>query len=341
MNDARDPRPYTAVLHQFTGIGDLIWHVQYFKAVAAQSKAGKVVVIAQPSTKARAILGHEPWVEDIVDHDHRPRRGDGRTGRHGGVLGMWRMGQELRAWRFDRIVMFSGRPSRGLIAALSGIPERLAYGYNLLQRCFLSHGPYIQRYRGPSVAVLKETADFAIAHGFCQAPLRPRLDVSDDLLARTRGDFTALPGHRVTLAVGTSEAHKQWGATKFARLAARLLEQGCGVILLGGPSEESLMQAVQAQLPTQSLNAVRLISRSTVLESAAILANCDLCIGNDTGMVNLAAAVGTPTYVLLGNRPVLDHDPLIHSLSASSLEALTVDTVLEALPSLSTATAQT
>lgn len=334
MNAPHDPRPRTAVLHQFTGIGDLIWHIQYFKAVAAHSHGGKVLVIAQPSTKARAILSQEPWVEDIMDHDHRPRRGDGaKKGVHSGLTGMWRMARELKALQLDRIVMFSGRPSRGLIAALAGIPERLAYGYSPVQRCFLSHGPYVQRYRGPSVAVLKETADFAIAHGFCSTPLRPQLDVPPAVLERMQAALASLPARRVTLAVGTSEAHKQWGAAKFAGLAQRLAEHGQGVILLGGPAEEALMQEIRDQVSAAAQPLLHTISRGTVLESAAVLSCSALCIGNDTGMVNIAAAVGRPTYVLLGNRPVLDHDPLIHSLTAPSLAKLTVDTVWQALPS--------
>ena len=334
MTDAQDSRPHTAVLHQFTGIGDLIWHVEYFKAVARQSRGGKVVVIAQPSTKAQAILGHEPWVEAVLDHDHRPRRSDNhrRAGQHSGLAGMWRMARQLRGYQFDRIVLFSGRISRGLLAAMAGIPQRLGYGYNPLQRLCLTHGPYIARYRGTSVAVLKEASAFAVAHGFCQAPLRPRLDVPATELADMAARLVSLPPRRIALAVGTSEAHKQWGADKFAALARHLLERGHGVILLGGPSEEALIDDIQAQLPASLLPHAIGISRASILGSAAVLSLCDACVGNDTGMVNLAAAVGRPTLVLLGARPTLDHDPLIVSLTAPSLEALTVRAVCEALP---------
>ena len=33
MLPSNDKRPRTVVLLQYTGIGDLIWHIQYFKAV--------------------------------------------------------------------------------------------------------------------------------------------------------------------------------------------------------------------------------------------------------------------------------------------------------------------
>lgn len=329
--DLTDSRPRTIVLHQFTGIGDLIWHVQYFKAVAEQSANGQVTVVAQPSTMARAILGHEPWIEAIIDHDHRPRRQESRKAKHGGLRGMWRMAQTLKAGDFDRIILFSGRPSRGLLAAMTGIPVRLGYGYHWLQRCFLTQGPYIQRYRGPAVSVLKEVSSFSVAHGFCQAPLTPRIDVPEPELRNMESRLAALPPGKVALAVGTSEAHKQWGAHRFGELASRLTRQGHGVVLLGGPSEESLIQRIIASVPAELRALLHPVTDSSVMGSAAAIQLCRACIGNDTGMVNVSAAVGCPTFVVLGNRPILDHDPLIHSLTASTLDAISVDTVCSAL----------
>ncbi|HIV70881.1 MAG TPA: lipopolysaccharide heptosyltransferase family protein [Candidatus Aquabacterium excrementipullorum] len=326
-----DRRPRTVVLHQFTGIGDLIWHVQYFKAVAQQSAQGKVTVIAQPSTMARAILGHEPWVDAIIDHDHRPRRHDGRKGAHSGLRGMWRMAQSLKAGGFDRIILFSGRPSRGLLAAMSGIPNRLGYGYHWLQRCFLTQGPYIPRYKGPAVAVLKEVSAFAIAHGFCEAPLVPRIDVPEQELALMSARLEGLPPVRIALAVGTSEPHKQWGADRFGTLARQLTEAGRGVVILGGRAEKALADSIAAQVSEAHRHQVHIITDASIMGSAAAIQLSQACIGNDTGMVNVAAAVERPTLVLLGPRPLLDHDPLLTSLTAPTLSAVTVDMVMSAL----------
>ena len=91
-----DTRPATAVLITYSGIGDLIWHLPYFQAVAATSRAGRVTVIAAPSTLARELLADTPWLERVIEIDHRPRAAEGRAGRHQGPLGLWRMARELR-----------------------------------------------------------------------------------------------------------------------------------------------------------------------------------------------------------------------------------------------------
>lgn len=163
MPSTPDNRPRTVVMLQYSGIGDLIWHIAYFKAIANQSLGGRVTVVAQPSTLVQAFWGKAPWVEKIIEHDHRPRRTEKRRGRHAGLIGMWRMAQELRSGHYDRIVLFSGRISRGLIAALSGIPDRRGYGYRWLQRIFLTQGPFIEAHQGPSVAAYPDVSVYGRA----------------------------------------------------------------------------------------------------------------------------------------------------------------------------------
>jgi heptosyltransferase-2 len=327
-----DTRPRTAVLLQHTGIGDLIWHIQYFKAVASQSHAGQVVVVAQPSTLAKAFLGHESWVSQVIDHDHRPRRGDGRRGKHAGLGGMNRMAQELKALKLDRLVMFSGRASRGLIAGLSGIPVRIAYGYNRLQRLFLTHGPFIAAHKGPGVPVFPEASAFAVAHGFCAHAITPAMDVPSGTLEAMQERVANMPRPITSLAIGTSEPHKQWGAGNYANLAEALAAQGGSVILLGGPGEKALAQEIHQQIKPEWQSRVHPITDAPVLGSAALLKLSDACVGNDTGMVNVAAAVSCPTWVLLGDRRPLEHDPQhLHNVLAPSLQAITVQQIIAAL----------
>lgn len=339
MSLTNDSRPRTVVLLQYSGIGDLVWHIQYFKAIAEQSQAGKVTVVAQPSTLTRAFIGNEPWVETVIDHDHRPRRTDKRKGQHAGLKGMWRMAQRLKQGNFDRIILFSGRPSRGLIAALSGIPTRMGFGYNRLQRIFLNKGPYIQAYKGPSLAVYPEASAFAVAHGFCHAPIVPRLDPPNDQIAIMQDRVEHLPRPLYALAIGTSETHKQWGVERFAELATRLIEQGAGVMLLGGPAEVQIAKDIEALIPTAAKPNLAVITDAPVLGSAAALRVSDMCIGNDTGMVNVAAAVGRPSMVLIGSRPTLDQDPLMQNVRAEKLSDITVKHVLDLIRNANTGAA--
>lgn len=334
MSTTSDPRPHTVVMLQYAGIGDLIWHIQYFKLIAAQSRGGKVTVVAQPSTLTRAFIGKEPWIDEVIDHDHRPRRGENRRGAHAGWSGMKAMAALLKSKGFDRIILFSGRPSRGLIAWLSGIRIRQGYGYRFLQRMFLTGGPYIPAYKGPALAVYPEASAFMVAHGYCPQRVVPSLTPPGAQVEAMQARLADLPRPLYAFAIGTSETHKQWGAQNFATLAERLIDQGCGVMLLGGPAEVEIAKEINALVPSRIQHAMTTVVDAPVLGSAAALQLADYCVGNDTGMVNVGAAVGTPSWVIIGARPTLDQDPVnMHNITAAQLSDISVERVLGLLQS--------
>jgi heptosyltransferase-2 len=323
-----DNRPRTAVLHQFVGMGDLVWHLPYFREIAARSQGGQISVIASPTTFARELLGHEPWVAEVIDFDRRPRRTEKRQGRHAGIPGLFRMGTELREMGFERIVLYSHHGNRAFVAWRARIPERLGFGSSWLQRCLLTRGPFIAGYRGPSVPVYKDATAFSLAQGWCRTAIVPRLTVRADARQKMAGVLAALPQPRYAFAIGTSETFKQWGAANYAALASALIARGCGVLLLGGPPETALAAEIRAALPAGQQAGLMAITEGSVSDSVAALALCDAGIGNDTGISNMAAAVGKPSYVLLGPRPLLDHDPLMRLLCAPSLDQISLATVL-------------
>ncbi|CAN5920094.1 glycosyltransferase family 9 protein [soil metagenome] len=316
---SRPKAPRTVVLHQFVGIGDLVWHIPYFRAVARQSEEGRVAVIASPTTFARDLLQGEEWVSEVIDFDRRPRRSERRQGRHSGLIGVFRMARELRGLGFERIVLFSTHPNRGLLAWLARIPERLGYGSNPLQRVFLNAPPYIAPYRGSSVSVFNDAASFAIAHGFCEARIVPKLRRPDAAVLALEPQLAHLPRPLYSFAIGTSEPFKQWGAVCFAALASELIERGCGVLLLGGPAEDDVAREIVEQMPAGLRHAVRVQTRGSITDTVAALWLSDACVGNDTGVTNLAVACDKPTFALLGPRPLLDLDPLMTMIRAPRL----------------------
>jgi len=316
-----DTRPRTAVQLQLNGMGDLVWHAQYFRCVAEQSQGGQVSLIVAPTTMARELVGHEPWVREVIDFDRRPRKSERRKGRHSGWGGVLRFGAELAPKGFDRMVLFSDHPGRAILACWrAGIRTILGFGDTWLQRRLLTTSPWISRYRGPAVAGYKDATAFCIAQGFCTAPIAPRISVRPDALERMRERLAPLQRPLHALAIGASEPYKQWGEGNFVELANRLAARGHGVLLLGGPAEGQLAKDIQARVDPSLRGRVATMTDSTVAESVAALSLVRSCIGNDTGAVQFAAAVGTHAFVVLGPRPPLEHDPEhVHMLQAPRL----------------------
>ena len=71
-------RPRTLVVHHRSGIGDLVWHLPYLRAIAERSAGGKASVMARPSSRAVDVLAAENWVDEVIEYDHRPRKSEHR-----------------------------------------------------------------------------------------------------------------------------------------------------------------------------------------------------------------------------------------------------------------------
>lgn len=96
---------------------------------------------------------------------------------------------------------------------------------------------------------------------------------------------------------------KEWPIERFAALAEWLtakggLLPGARVAVLGGPGEEKAAAPLIASLaPERRLD---LVGRLDLLTAFALLKRCALFIGNDSGLMHIAAAAGVPTLGLFG-----------------------------------------
>src|SRR5262249_51538555 len=61
----------TVVIQSKQGIGDVIWHLPYVRAIAAASPGGKVIFLALPSTYAKELLEAEPCIDRTVYFESR------------------------------------------------------------------------------------------------------------------------------------------------------------------------------------------------------------------------------------------------------------------------------
>lgn len=112
-----------------------------------------------------------------------------------------------------------------------------------------------------------------------------------------------LPQGRAVIGFGATAnwAPKVWAADRFAALFRRLqagpLPGAIPAVFAGpGPAERAMASPLLAALP----EAIDLVGRLTIPQAAACIQHCTLYVGNDSGLMHLAAASGTPTIGLCG-----------------------------------------
>jgi ADP-heptose:LPS heptosyltransferase len=106
----------------------------------------------------------------------------------------------------------------------------------------------------------------------------------------------------LVLGPGATRAGKTWPVERFADLAARLtgrggLLEGAVVVPAGGPMDKAAAGVIGQGVPAERFVDM---TAADLLTTAALMARADLFVGNDSGMMHLAAAAGAPTLGLFG-----------------------------------------
>jgi ADP-heptose:LPS heptosyltransferase len=133
-------------------------------------------------------------------------------------------------------------------------------------------------------------------------PPPPFLFVNETQRARAE-ELTAGQGPILALGPASNWIGKVWPSERFANLARRLLGSegpmaGGRLMLLGGPGDAQMAAELRGIVPKDRL--IDLIGQIDLLTAAACLEKARLFVGNDSGVMHLAAAAGTPTLGLFG-----------------------------------------
>jgi lipopolysaccharide heptosyltransferase III len=142
-------------------------------------------------------------------------------------------------------------------------------------------------------------------------PPSPRLWLAS---AHERGAEALVPSGGPVIAIGPASnwRGKQWRAERFADLARRLTGTGgefagARVAIMAAAHERRQAEPLLAALPPDKV--IDLIGRTDLLTASAVLRRAMLFIGNDTGLMHIAAASGVPTLGLFGPSPIDQYAP--------------------------------
>jgi ADP-heptose:LPS heptosyltransferase len=129
----------------------------------------------------------------------------------------------------------------------------------------------------------------------------PATEAEAEAMLTVKGGQNA--GPILALGPAANWVGKTWPAERFAVLASELLgPQGPlrhgRLLILGGEEDRWAAEAVRRSIPRERL--IDAVGRADLLVVYAMLKRCRLFVGNDSGLMHLAAAAGCPTLGLFG-----------------------------------------
>jgi lipopolysaccharide heptosyltransferase II len=288
-----DPDAIRSLLVRSTNwIGDVVMISPALRALRAGFPAARLDVLAR-ATVAEAYRGH-PFVDVIVEE----RRSGSR--RHDGLPGLLRLAADLRRRRYDLAVILPKSIGAALAPALARIPRRVGYP-TAGRRALLTHPVplpqdadaihHVEFFLGTArwlgCPVVDRSLVFSVPESDRQA--------ASELLAGAGWDADGALW--VAIHPGASRPERSWAAERFGEVARALAARGNRILVLGAPADRDAARVV---LEAAGPAAVDAVGFGGIARMAALVERCALFLGNDSGPMHVAAAIGTPTVAVFG-----------------------------------------
>ena len=280
LNEAAAP----VLIVPFVWIGDFVRVHSVVKLLRAENPERAVDMVS--STLCAPLADYMPGVRQAIIAD-LPRR-------RLGLAQQRALAARLREGHYGQTLVMSRKWKAALAPWLAGIPVRTGF-IGEMRFELINDMRYGER---KLPRMIDQMGALALPPGAIPPknwPL-PELKVPAQDVANWRAarglDQEAQP--IVTLSPGAVGEGKAWPPSHYAELARALARDGVSVWVLGGPNETPIATQIAAAARARDLTSSDL--RNAVLALAA----ADLSVTNDSGLMHVSAAIGTPTVAIFG-----------------------------------------
>jgi heptosyltransferase-2 len=259
-------------------LGDAVMATPFLKRLGARFPDAKIDVLSKPGLAE--IFQGAPGVSEVISL--RPDEGPGSLARR------------LRARSYETAYILPPSFSSAFSGWLAGIPKRIGYAADFRSPLLTEARPlderfhYVRRYLGllgdPGIDVQLE--DFHV-------PRAPQKET--DAFLAGQGDFGT--GKVLAVAPGSRAPARRWFPDRFAEVINGLGSDWSAVLLLGAPEDRPFAEEV-ARLSRRGT--INLCGQTTIPLAATLLERSTILLTNESGLMHVGWAMGTPLVVLAG-----------------------------------------
>ncbi|MGH7923996.1 MAG: lipopolysaccharide heptosyltransferase II [Candidatus Binatus sp.] len=288
-----DPPPARILVKEVNWLGDVVMSLPALRAIRRTWPRAHLAVLVK--RELASFFDGARWIDEVIPYS---------VGR--GLSGFFdrrRIVGELRTRRFDLGVLFPNSFESALWIAMAGIKRRAGFvadarGAMLTLKATPPPEALTDHQVNYWLAMIRATGvadgradDFAI-------------DVHEPSRERMRGWLAAnrKRSGRPVFAIAPAAAFgpaKEWPAENYGALIDLIAQrEDAEVVLVGAPSERAKCEEVASASKSGAMIAA---GHTNIGELIALLSLCDGFIGNDSGCMHLAGAIGIPTVAIFGS----------------------------------------
>jgi len=276
-------------------VGDAIMALPALRAVRKRFPDAEITIVARPYVAD--IYRDQEICDQLIPYDPK--------GLHAGFSGRERLAAQLRAQKFDVALLLQNAFDAAWLAWRARIPERIGYARHARSLLLTQSVPLPRQGEIPAhekyyyLELLRRAGWGNSAKDETFIGLRvpeEKRRSADEFLSKSGVRLGAV---RIAVAAGASYGSaKCWPPLRFAEVANRLQsETEAEIILFGTAAEANVSTAISAEMPRPPID---LTGKTAIADLPALLSQCQLFIGNDSGAMHVAAAVGLPIVAVFG-----------------------------------------
>ena len=290
-------------------LGDLIWQLPYIKAISDHHN-NKIDLIVRKKTQAKNILNDLSHINNIFYNDFRKG------------LAYWvdvfKLKKIFNIEKYDYVYILDKVNKPAIAAKLAGIKNIIGPGFKN-QKKWITVNNYLDE-EDWNLSYSEQSQKLLNINSIKINNLFPDLKVHSERLKKNNNDLL-IKGKKIAFGVDSFEDYKMWFEDDFIKLAELLYEKKLFdyVYLICGPEKSYIAKTII----DNSKNKYFIdCSKKDLLGVILALKQSSFFVGNNSGPLNLSAALNIKSFGLIANDPISE-------LKYSKVEIIKPDNYLD------------
>ena len=267
------------VIQPKIGMGDMVIYLPYIHAISKKYQK-PISILVKENSRANQLLLDDKHIDEIIILD----RTKDNSGSHDGLSGFFKLSKEIKSKNFDKVFIFNSSLRYLLISIIAKIKN-------------ISQYPLFRKKDNivTSAKIFTENELNAIVS------TEPKLNINQDRIDNAKQNFSNEYKH-VCLGISASGPTKRWDINNFIKLCSKINNKiPTKFYLAAGNNDKDLInQLIKSEIGSNCVSFENL----KISEAMPIIKNCNLYIGNDTGWLHIASALGLKCLALFMDSPV-------------------------------------
>ena len=291
------------VIQPKIGMGDMVIYLPYIHAISKKYRT-PVSILVKENTRADQLLAEDKHIGEII----LLNRTKNNSGIHDGLSGFFKLSEELKLKKFDKVFIFNSSIRYLLISKLAGIKNISQYPlFRKKDNIVTSAKIFTENELGEIVST------------------QPRLNIDEDKVNNIKQRFSKEFKH-ICVGISASGHTKRWDIKNFVRLCISInAKTPSKFYLAAGNNDKSLIdQLINSEIGKNCESFQNLKIKDTL----PIIKNCNLYVGNDTGWLHISSALNIKCLALFMDSPVQAYGKYSKNISVIVPEGETEETTI-------------